>query len=284
MSNTFGQVAQLNISNEIVIRSAELTLDFEVKFDDDVNPNESTIEVYNLSSSTISKITRNDKVTLSAGYKSDGSGVILSSRVSSVRTRRESVDKVTLINVIDGPDLDGIRLPEQAETTGTGKKKKVKFTRKKTYGKNVRASHIIRDLASLLGVAIGKIKLVKDITYAKGYTVSGKVVEELEKLAKSCGVSFFINKQRLYICSLAEAASSTTFELSSDTGMIGSPEPYENDKEKGYKVKMLLQYRITTASLITIKSRTANGKFRVRRGKHIRKGTDHITEIEVVRA
>lgn len=284
MSNTFGQTAQLNIANDIAIKSDELTIDFEVKFDDDVNPNESTIEIYNLSASTISKITRNDKVTLSAGYKSDGSGVILDSRVSSVRTRREGVDKVTLITAIDGPNLDGIRLPEQAETTGKGKKKKVKFTRKKTYGKNVRASHIIRDLASLLSVAIGKIKLVKDVIYAKGYTVNGKVVEELDKLARACGVSFFINKQRLYICSLAEASSSTTFELSSDTGMIGSPEPYENDKEKGYKVKMLLQHRITTAALITIKSRTANGKFRVRRGKHSRKGSDHVTEIEVVRA
>ncbi|MCY1690747.1 hypothetical protein OVA29_08770 [Exiguobacterium sp. SL14] len=46
---------------------------------------------------------------------------------------------------------------------------------------------------------------------------------------------------------------------------------------------MLPQYRITTASLITIKSRTANGKFRVRRGKHILSGSDHYTEVEVVR-
>lgn len=283
MSTTFGRIAKLNVADDILISMSDLHMEYEITFDDDINPNESLINVWNLSASTISRIQHNDKLTLTAGYKTDGSGVILSSRVSTVNTRRESVDKITAIKVIDGPNLGGILLPERKTTTGVGKKAKVKLTRKKTYGKNVTASQIIRDLVPLLGVAIGKIKLPKDITYPKGYTVSGKVVVEIEKLARACGAAFFINKQRLYICRLAEAASSTTFELSSATGLIGSPEPYENDKERGYKVKMLLQYRITTASLITIKSRTANGKFRVRRGKHVLSGSDHYSEVEVVR-
>ena len=284
MTTTFGRVTRVAVGKEVRINMDDLNVEFEVVFDDDTEPNESTINVYNLSNATIAKIKRNERVELTAGYKTDGAGVILSSRVSSVQNPRDGVDRITRIKVIDGPDLDGIQLPERAETTGKGKKKTVKMTRKKTYGKNVKASQIIRDLVPLLGVAIGKIKLPKDVTYAKGYTVNGKVVDELKKLAEACKASFFIHKQRLYICTLADAASSTRFTLSSETGLIGSPEPYENDNERGFKVRCLLQYRISTASLITINSRTARGQFRVRRGRHVKSGSEFMTEIEVVKA
>ncbi|MCA0980244.1 phage protein [Exiguobacterium aestuarii] len=266
MTTTFGRVTRIEVDNDVRMSMKDLDIEFEVEFDDDTNPNESIIKVFNLSKSTLSKINRNDKVGIVAGYETDGSGYILNSRVSSIRSEWEGVDRVTRITVIDGPDLSN------------------KKTKKKTYGKNVKASQILKDLVPLLGVPTGKINLPKDVSYPKGYTVNEKVVEEVEKLAKACGAAFFIHKQRLYICRIADAASSTRFTLSSDTGLIGSPEPYENDGERGYKVKCLLQYRISTASLITIKSKTANGQFRVRRGRHIKNGSDFITEIEVVKA
>lgn len=284
MSTMFGRTAVLDVGKRVSIDSDNLTMRFDVVFDDDTDPNESTIEIYNLSNSTIAYLKRNERLTLTAGYKSDGRGVILSSRISSVRSPRDGVDRITRITVIDGPSLDGIELPERSETTGTGKKKKVKMTRKKTYGKNTKASQIVRDLVPLLGVAIGKIRIPRDVTFAKGYTVEGKVLDELKKLAQTCRAQVFIHKQRLYFCTVEDVATSTQFTLSSDTGLIGSPEAYDSDNERGYKVKCLLQFRIGVGSLINIDSRSVKGRFRVKRGRHYWDGSDFMTEVEVIKA
>lgn len=283
MTTTFGRTAILEVGKRVAINSDELTLRFDVVFDDDTDPNESVIEVFNLSSSTIAYLKRNERLSLTAGYKSDGKGVILTSRVSSVRMVMSGVDKITRITVIDGPSLDGIELPERTEVTGK-KKKKVKKTRKKTYAKNTKASQIVRDLVPLLGVAVGKIRVPRDVTFSKGYTVEGKVLDELKKLAKTCRAQVFIHKQRLYFCTVADVATSTQFTFSSDTGLIGSPEYYENDEESGYKVRALLQFRVGVGSLISIDSRSVKGRFRVKRGRHYWNGSDFMTEIEVVKA
>lgn len=266
MSTSFNRTAVLNVGSQVSIDVDNLTMYFDVEFDDDTKPNESVIEVYNLSNSTISRLKRNEKLTLTAGYRSDGRGVILSSRISSVRSPREGVDRVTRITVIDGPDLSA------------------KKSKKKTYAKNVRALTIVRDLIPGLGLAVGKVQLVKNPAFKKGYTVNENIVDELEKLAKTCGVSFFVHKQRVYFAPVSAVATKTSFVLSSETGLIGSPEPYEMDGERGFKVKCLLQYRIGVGSLITIKSRTANGTFRVKRGRHYYEGSNFMTETEVVKA
>lgn len=284
MNTMYGRTAVLNVGKDVSIDSDNLTMNFEVVFDDDTDPNESSIEVYNLSNSTIAYLKRNERVSLTAGYKSDGRGVILSSRISSVKTSKDGMDKLTRITVIDGPNLEGIELPERTETVGTGKKKKVQKTRKKTYGKNTKASQIVRDLIPLLGVAVGKIRIPRDVTFSKGYTVEGKPLEELHKLAKTCRAQVFIHKQRLYFCTIADVATSTQFTISSDTGLIGSPEPYEEETERGYKVNCLLQFRIGVGSLINIDSRTVKGRFRVKRGRHYWNGSDFMTEVEVVKA
>ncbi|QBL97923.1 hypothetical protein EauM23_00030 [Exiguobacterium phage vB_EauM-23] len=283
MSTVFGRTTILEVGKRVAINSDDLTMRFDVVFDDDTDPNESVIEIFNLSKSTIAYLKRNERVSLTAGYKTDGKGVILASRVSSVRTLMSGVDKVTRITVIDGPNLDGIEMPERTEITGK-KKKTVKKTRKKTYAKNTKASQIVRDLIPLLGVAVGKIRIPRDVTFSKGYTVEGKVLDELKKLAKTCRCQVFIHKQRLYFCTVADVATSTQFNFSSDTGLIGSPEYYENDEERGYKLRALLQFRVGVGSLVNIDSRTAKGRFRVKRGRHYWNGSDFMTEIEVVKA
>lgn len=283
MSTLFGRRAVLNVGKSVTIDSDNLTMTFDIPFDDDTDPNESVIEIYNLSNATTKLLKRNETVSLSAGYKTDGSGVILASRVSSTRSYRNGVDRVTRITVIDGPNLDGIQLPERTEVTGK-KKKTVKKTRKKTYAKNTKASQIIRDLVPLLGVPVGKIRLPRDPVFAKGYTVDGKVLDELEKLAKTCRAQVFIHKQRIYVCPFSDVTTTNQFNLSSETGLIGSPEFYENEDESGYKLRCLLQFRIGLGSLITVDSKTVKGRFRVKRGRHYWSGSDFFTEIEVVKA
>jgi hypothetical protein len=252
-------------TNNVTLNSKDLTIEFEVPFDDDLEPNESKVTVYNLSQNTINQIKNKKQLTLNAGYQSDH-GVLLSGYISKVENSKSSADLKTTVYVLDTKSYDS------------------KKTVKKSYKKNIKASQIIKDLTSSLGLKVAVMKLPIDKVYPKGYSVSGEIIGTLYKLAQDCWCSVYINKGQMYIRTLQQGDDSR-FKLSSDTGLIASPEPFEEEKRgitfKGYKVKCLLQYRLTTASIVEIQSKTANGKYRVRKGRHIWNGDSFYTEMEV---
>lgn len=293
MSNKllFKRSVVVKIGPAIVIDRENFKLTFEVPFDDDTEPNEIKVEVYNLSDTTIANIKKNNVLTIEAGYVSDDTGIICTARVSKVETKISGRDRITTIYALDSNSLDDKQIT------------------KKTYAKGTRASYILKDLASQLGVTIGPIKLEDDVIYSSGWTVEGKIVDSMQTVALHCGVSVYINKGTLYIRSLDDG-DDAYFVLKSDTGMIGSPEEFHEENEvseedqkyiskkarrnivadsgkmliqvDGYKCKCLLQHRITTASVIDIKSKYVNGKFRVRKGTHRYTGTEFVTEFECV--
>ena len=71
--------------------------------------------------------------------------------------------------------------------------------------------------------------------------------------------------------------------------MIGSPSPFEEeitaedytDVVNGYEVEMLLQHRISTAAGVTLKSKNANGTYRVQSGTHRFNESEAITKIKM---
>ncbi|KOP82012.1 hypothetical protein AMS60_05650 [Bacillus sp. FJAT-21945] len=253
-------------TGSVKINRKDLTLEFDVPFDDDMEPNESVISVYNLSRNTINQLKGKEKITLNAGYKQDH-GVLLSGYISKVETKNNKPDLVTTIYVLDAKPFD------------------TKKTVKKNYKKGIKASFVLNDLTASLGLKVGVLKLPKDKVYAKGYSVNGETIEALNKIANDCGASVYINKGQVYIRSLKEGDDSR-FKLTSDTGLIDSPEPFEEDINgkiiKGFKVKCLLQYRLTTASIVEIDSKTAKGKYRVKKGRHYWNGNSFYTEMEVI--
>lgn len=255
-----------------------LEIRFEVPFDDDSKPNESLIEIYNLSKDSVSKIKRGVSCTLEAGYRGDV-GVIASGKVSRVLTRREGVDKITSIYVLEGEDFSRIKVnASSADPAAKGKKQKLQIT----FKPGTKADVIVKKLISVLGIKLAtppKLKKIKE--YKKGYVVTGLVLNNLEEVIRDCGSVMYHRRGKLVIRPLNEGTDER-FELSGETGMIGSPEPFEEDGIRGYKGSCLLQHRITTGSAIRIKSRTANGKYRARKGRHVADGNNFHTEFEVV--
>jgi len=108
--------------------------------------------------------------------------------------------------------------------------------------------------------------------------------DAVQQIVKECGSTFKISKGRIFIMPFGEGIQ-TGFLLNYQTGLIGSPEVFEREErdctKKGYKIQMLLNHRITVNSIIRVESRTANGMFRVLKGRH-RCGGDFITEVEVM--
>jgi hypothetical protein len=224
----FKRVVEVSVAGK-TFSSKYLHIEFDVPFDDDASPNESVIRIYNLSQDTISRIRRNDVLTINAGYEGDV-GMLLSGRVTYTSTRKEGPDKVTTIYVLDGPDLSGVKIEEKA------------------YAAGVTARTILNDLIPMLGVPVAAIKLPNNKVYTDGYTVSGSIIAHCEEVAKDSGAAFYINRGKLYVRPLTDG-DDARFVLRSDTGLVGSPEYFEErDGLKGYHVECLLQLRITTCS------------------------------------
>jgi hypothetical protein len=87
-----------------------------------------------------------------------------------------------------------------------------------------------------------------------------------------------------------ESGFDENFTIEEDTGLLSTPSQFEEtDKKgsydvlmKGYKLRTLLQHRITTCSIVNIKSKSANGKYRAYKGKHILDANDFYTEFQCV--
>nr|WP_113756468.1 hypothetical protein [Brevibacillus laterosporus] len=262
MSLAYKRVIELLVGN-VSIKASELTLGFDVPFRDNAEPNESRIDLYNLSDNSINAIAQFDsKIIVNAGYAGDV-GTILEGRLVDLETFWDGPDKRTSIIVLDSESLKGRTIESKA------------------YKKQTSASTVLRDLISTANLQIGEWSLQKDIKYEEGITVEGSVTEAIKKIAEDCETPFYINKGRLFLRP-HNSGDKTNFILSPRTGLIGSPQLFVSEGEQGYRAKSLLQHRITTSSLITIQSKVVQGSLRVARGRHVYDGNNFVTEMEAV--
>ena len=266
----FGRVVKIECE-KVTIDGSVLDVEFDVPFDDDTESNEASITIYNLSDTTISDLTKNKVVTITAGY-ADDTGVIFTGRISKVSTRWSGCDRVTEIKAVDSYNLQ---------------KRNVKSI---SYAKGTKASYILKDLVSKLGLPIAAFKVKKDHTYNKGSTVSGNLMSAIKKYAKVCGVSTYINNGKIYVRPITEG-DNIHFTVNVDTGLIDSPEEFEEEVTNaddstslvhGITMKIMLEHRITTASIIDLKSKNYNGQYRVREGKHVCNESDFYTELTCI--
>lgn len=264
----YGQEVVLK-SGDITIKNSDLDIEFDISFDDDTEANESEVVIYNLTTTTLNKLKKGQKVTLEAGYSGD-TGIILSGYISKKVTKWESVDKKTTLYIIDNNQL---------------KEKKIKSI---SFKKGSKASYILKTLVDKVGLPVGVFKIKRDYTYKDKTTVDGGIMENIKKYAKTCGVSAYICKGKIYVRSLKDG-DNIKFTVKPETGLL-SIEEFEEEEEiekykdvtKGLNISMLLQHRITTASIIQVQSKNFKGTYRVRSGKHTYDGINFLTEIEVI--
>ncbi len=263
----FGSEAKV-ICGNVTIKSNELDFEFVVPFDDDMEANEAEINIFNLTDSTISKFKNKSKISIEAGYKGD-TGVIFNGFVKRVYTKYEGVDKITTIKCLD--DMS------------------TKTVESISYSKGTKASYILKDLLKRTNTPIAVFKVRRDWTYKDKVTVDGDLMNNIKKYAEVCGISVFVSKGKIYARYIKDG-DNINFTLSEETGLIGSPEAFEEEQTaedfkevvKGFNGQCLLQHRMTTAGIIKIKSMTANGTYRIRSGQHRFNPDEAVTEFEVI--
>lgn len=272
-SGMFGQRIIVN-SGGVNLDNDDLDIEFAIPFDDDVIPNEVEISVYNISKSTIAQLKTNAVITVEAGYRDD-TGIIFNGRISHVKTVRDGCDTKTTIKAIDKEDFDNDSVVSLTYKAGT------------------KASYILKDLISKMNLPVGMFQTAKDKTMKDAVNLDGTLQDNIKEYSEICGSVTYINGGKVYTRPRSKAIGSK-FEVSVETGMIDSPEEFEetitnNEGEEskqekiiGYKVTMLLQHQITTGAAVTLKSLDVNGQYVVRKGQHTCDGTNFTTEIEVI--
>jgi hypothetical protein len=271
------------IIGDRVFKNDQFHITFDVPFDDGADANVAEIEIYNLKDSTINAIKDGQKVILNAGYQSDV-GAILIGLARRPSTDWSGVDKITTVNVLDGND-----------------KWMDKFI-EKTYKENITGKQILTDLIGLTGLQVGKFEIPLNMVYTSAKTIKDKLGKAITDVANDCNAAIHVNRGKIYIRADVKGYASY-FILDKNHGLIGSPTPISKDVEvnkyggkdkdgkeqyksskktiNGFKVKSLLNHKITTDTVIQLKSKTANGMFRVSKGKHTADGSNYYTEMEV---
>lgn len=244
--------------------NVEFYIDFYVEKTDKPGNNSCDIVLYNISQSSRDSITKNQTVILNAGYATD-IGVIFIGGVESVVTERIQGDKITTVTCIDGKIVNDQRIS-------------------KTYAPGATTSQIITDLVRVSSLEINRLELVNDIAYPNGKTVYGRLVDELEKLARAAGSKYQI-KNNIISISAPTTGTSLVSVVSVSTGLLETPTPAEDTSETStlYSIRTQLNHHIDVDDLVRINARNLNGQFRVNRVKHTGSLTgEFITEFEVV--
>ncbi|OUM99252.1 MAG: hypothetical protein BAA04_01480 [Firmicutes bacterium ZCTH02-B6] len=255
----FGRRTEVVIAG-MVLESPPLTIEFDIPFGTGA-VDTGTIRVFNLSDDTIARIQETAPVVVRAGYEGD-IGTVGVGTVESATTQWEGVDKVTTIIIGDGThEWTSARV-------------------NRTWRQGVRASEVARDIIRLLGLSVGRIDLPNDVTYPSGVTFSTSAQAALEVIAADTGARLHVTRQAVYLVP-PDYIERVGVVLTAETGLLDSPEPV-TDAPGAYRIRTLLQHRITTDSLVEIRSRTARGEFRVQEGRHKGGATEHVTIATVV--
>lgn len=256
-------------TGDVTINNEELDCEFDIPFDDDTEANEAEIIVYNLSDLTIQNIKKDSLITVTAGY-GDDTGIIFSGLISKARSYYSDEDRVTEIHAIDQANLKERDLQNISYAGGTP------------------ASRILQDLVGMVGLPVAVFAPKRDHVYKDKATIDGGLMENIRKYAGVCGVSAYICKGQIYVRHILDG-DGLDFTLSADTGLLSLSEFEEEqtaedfkDTVHGYEITMLLQHRVTTASLINLQARNVSGAFRVREGSHTYDSTDFLTKVKAI--
>ncbi|MFD1455243.1 hypothetical protein ACFQ44_06030 [Levilactobacillus lanxiensis] len=142
--------------------------------------------------------------------------------------------------------------------TAKTKKSKAKYAKQIKYENlsfkaGTKASTIARTIAKRAKVPLGALKLTYDRKFPNGYTVSGKPLNALKKLADSASTTTYIENGKLYIREIT-TGQKAKLHLTPQTGLTSHPTPTDDGTYNGqkYEVQCLMRQEIHVGALVYI--------------------------------
>lgn len=256
----FLRTSELTIGN-FRFAHPEFWITHEIEFDDEKEPNTSTITIYNLSKETRNALSKGDSVTYNAGYQDDGTGSVLVGVAYDIETTEDGTDTKTIISAYD--------VLEQYFTQRISK----------TYVAGTTNQYIIDDIFSSFGIVIGRNTLNNIVTYKNGYTAHGTLKNELEKLAVRDGGSRIITKNSVINIVPQRTGITEVILLSKNSKLLNVKKISNSNTNAEWKITSVFEPLIHARSILQVQSEELTATCLVVRGKHT---TSWNTECEVI--
>lgn len=219
-------------------------------------PNKAEVRIWNLNADHRKQLQQLEKVYVSieAGYAS-GTSLLFRGDLRDVVSRRDGSDWITSV------------------TSDSGRRaRKQRIVRSFAPGATV--SDVLGTAARAMGVKLGntaartvnaKISGTEASKFFNGYALAGAIDEELDRLARSCGLEWSIQDDELQFLDYGEPLAQIAVKLTADTGLLGSPEP----GNKGIvEARCLIIPDLYPGRVVEVQSEHVRGLFRVETTKH----------------
>ena len=243
----------------------QLQVEFDIQKDTSSKMNETTIKVYNLSESSRNLIKTYEKnngfVKLSAGYEDTGTALLFVGNIIKLNSYKEGPNIITDITCSDGyvsvkDSVTNRRFPEKVSL------------------KTIITTIASQDMGLALGEVLGK-NLNK--TYERGITVEGNSYAYLKKVAKEHKLELSIQNNTLTVLPTQGTSQRVALNLSSTTGIIGSPQftgqkaaetTDTKNPKSGIKLDHILLPSVFPGRIIIVDSKFASGSYKVEKVSH----------------
>jgi len=265
--------------------------DFRISFDVQKSltntPKYSKLEIYNLSqttrdalqkliSSNNENINNQEVVMLYAGYSFNvGAELLYSGNIVNISSRKEPPDVITTISCAENALVY-----------------KNSFSAL-SYSGGVNSTKIITDIAAQMQVPIDdNSNYGTSVTFAHGWSHAGLTKNAMDKIARQAGLTWSTQNGKIRLVPYGNSTNEQdVVVVSSTTGMIGSPERKDSSGDEtdnpamkhGWKVKSLLQPKLSPNKRVKIESMNVNGIYIIDTVSHTgdTKVGDWQTEFEI---
>ena len=220
-------------------------------------PNSAELQVWNLSVDHRKQLQELEKVYLSieAGYES-GMSLLFRGDLRDVVSGRQGPDWVTSIT---------------SDSGRRARKKRIV----KSFAPGSSVEMVLQTAAKAMGVRLGntaqrtvkaKISGTQADKFFNGYALAGAIDEELDRLARSCGLEWSIQDDELQFLDYGEPLAQLAVLLTPDTGLLGSPEP----GNKGIcEARCLIMPDLYPGRRVEMRSEHVRGIYRLETTKHV---------------
>lgn len=251
-----------------------LHIKFDISKDVFATCNVAKVEVYGLSQQTRDSIKRyQTQMQLYAGYVQDGGEMLLfHGQVYTVSHEKQPPEVLTKLGSGDG--LAAMRETRLAVAMPPGT--------------TVLAA--ARQIAGAMGLPLGTVQDT-GASFPRGFSFSGMADEGMRRIAAAGGYEHSVQDNSLQMVPRFQSTTQSAVLVSSATGMIGSPEMCEDGAERlmtiqpfvRWKVRCLLNPRITPARQVSLASEQVSGTFRVQKVRHMgdTHGPEWFSEMEI---
>jgi len=231
------------IANGTGIEVSDLRCKFRVEKQWAMQPNMTTVAIYNLSANTENAIINGaDGMRIEAGYENGPYGEIFSGNiVQFVRSKEESTSYVLTILSLDGDNFFNFGTVAFSLNRGIGQRQQIEQIAERC---NIPAT-------------IGDISGANDDKRLKrGKVFFGAAKDYLRDSSKTSNAVFGIDSGAINMQSVGNAPMTQAVELNSETGLIGFP----SQNDLGVTCKCLLNPQIVVGGLIKLNSADINQK------------------------